>query len=123
MSTVSSNPILDQLQDSILSYLNRNKNISLNGLAKRCAVSEPTLRRIKNGQIKTLPTLTTIVDLLCSLNKVDKIPALVEIYQGTPIGDFLAEHFSVLASGNFSYEFNQELDDASGIISLISSSS
>lgn len=112
MSMVNNSLILNQLQDSVHDYLNRNKNISLNGLAKRCSISEPTLRRIKNGQIKTLPTLTTIVDLLCSLNKVDKIPELIELYKETPIGDFLAEHFSVLSSTDLSYEFNQELDDA-----------
>ncbi|MCO4792328.1 MAG: hypothetical protein KC493_01355 [Bacteriovoracaceae bacterium] len=112
MSALNNNLILNQLQDSVLSYLGRNKNISLNGLSKRCSISEPTLRRIKNGQIKTLPTLTTIIDLLCSLNKVDKIPELIEIYKETPIGAFLNEHFSVLASGDYSYEFNQELDES-----------
>ena len=98
MTMVNNSLILNQLQDSVLNYLNKNKNISLNGLAKRCSISEPTLRRINNGQIKTLPTLTTIVDLLCSLNKVDKIPELIEIYKGSPIGEFLQEHFSVLSS-------------------------
>ncbi len=112
MSMVNNSLILNQLQDSVLTYLSKNKNISLNGLAKRCSISEPTLRRIKNGQIKTLPTLTTIVDLLCSLNKVDKIPELIEIYKGSPIGEFLQEHFSVLSSTELSYEFNQELDEA-----------
>ena len=112
MTMVNNSLILNQLQDSVLNYLNKNKNISLNGLAKRCSISEPTLRRIKNGQIKTLPTLTTIVDLLCSLNKVDKIPELIEIYKGSPIGEFLQEHFSVLSSTDLSYEFNQELDKA-----------
>ncbi len=85
--------------------------MSLNGLSKRCAISEPTLRRIMSGKIKTLPMLSTIVDVLCTLNKVDSLSDLNHIYMGTPIGDFLNINFNVLSESNFNYEFSTELNE------------
>lgn len=109
---MENNLILEQIQGSVRTYLDKNKRISLNGLSKRCAVSEPTLRRIMNGRIKTLPMLSTIVDILCTIHKVDSLNELIEIYRGTELGDFLNNNFNVLSESNFDYEFSVELNEA-----------
>jgi hypothetical protein len=109
---MENNLILNELQTNIRTYLDKNTRVSLNGLSKRCAVSEPTLRRIMNGKIKTLPMLSTIVDILCTLNKADSVNDLISIYDGTPIGDFLTNNYNVLSEANFNYEFSTELNDA-----------
>jgi hypothetical protein len=109
---MENNLILEQIQTNIRSYLDKNTRISLNGLSKRCAVSEPTLRRIMNGKIKTLPMLSTIVDILCTLNKADSVNELISFYEGTPIGDFLSNNYSVLSESSFNYEFSAELNEA-----------
>lgn len=109
---MENNLILDELQTNIRTYLDKNTRISLNGLSKRCAVSEPTLRRIMNGKIKTLPMLSTIVDILCTLNKADSVNDLISIYDGTPIGEFLSNNYNVLSEANFNYEFSAELNNA-----------
>ena len=109
---MENNLILEQIQTSVRTYLDKNKRISLNGLSKRCAVSEPTLRRIMNGRIKTLPMLSTIVDILCTLHKADSLNELIEIYRGTELGDFLNNNFNVLSESNFNYEFSVELNEA-----------
>ncbi|MBT7609836.1 MAG: hypothetical protein HN576_08770 [Bacteriovoracaceae bacterium] len=109
---MENNLILEQLQSNVRSYLDKNKRISLNGLSKRCAVSEPTLRRIMNGKIKTLPMLSTIIDILCTLNKADSVNELITFYEDTPIGEFLSNNYSVLSESNFNYEFSAELNEA-----------
>ena len=89
-TTQSSSEVLTHLQALLSEFLEKHPNMTINGLSKRCSVSEPTLRRIKNGQVKTLPSVTTIVDILSYISKEKTIVRLVEKYPG-PIADFLKE--------------------------------
>lgn len=58
-----------ELQLLLLSHLDKHPQLSLNAISKRCSVSEPTLRRIAKGKIKTDPSVDTVVDLLAYLYK------------------------------------------------------
>ena len=78
--------LITHLQTVIRSYLDQHTRISLNGLSKRCSVSEPTLRRIMNGQVKTAPTLTTVVDILSTIGKESRLSKLIDMYPG-PIAE------------------------------------
>lgn len=86
----SNSDVLTHLQAILNDFLERHPNMTVNGLSKRCAVSEPTLRRIRNGQVKTLPSVTTMVDILSYISKEKSIVGIVEKYPG-PVGEFLKE--------------------------------
>ncbi len=77
-----------QLQEILTSYLDSRPHMSLNGLAKRCSVSEPTLRRIKKGQLKTLPEVSTIIDLLMYISQEKNARKIPELFSG-PLADYL----------------------------------
>lgn len=109
-------PIASELQKLIKSHLNEHRNLSLNALSKRCRVSEPTLRRIVSGKVKTNPTLNTIVDILSSLSKETNITKLIELYPG-PLAESLKENFgAVIGPEKYNYEYsellNRELKDS-----------
>lgn len=111
---IEESPIVAQLREAIKSYLDEHRRVSLNGLSKRCQTSEPTLRRIMSGKVKTAPTLNTVLDILSTLSKESSIPKLVEMYPG-PIADSLKENFGLLIEPEYKYEsseiLNKELAD------------
>lgn len=85
---INSGGLLDELRTTLAEYFAVHPNMSLNGLAKKCSVSEPTLRRILKGQIKTLPTNTTILEVLSAISGEKNAAKLAERYSGS-IGDYL----------------------------------
>lgn len=107
-------PIVVQLREVIKGYLDEHRRVSLNGLSKRCQTSEPTLRRIMSGKVKTVPTLTTIIDILSTLSKESQLTKLIELYPG-PIAESLKENFGLVLGPECSYEssevLNKELAD------------
>ncbi len=102
--------VISELQKVIRGYLDKHTRISLNGLSKRCTVSEPTLRRIMNGQVKTTPTLTTVVDILSTINKEGNIRTLADMYPG-PLAEVLSEGFSIFEAEELDYVYNQKLNE------------
>ena len=56
--------VADHLRLIITQYLEKRPQLSVNGISKRCNVSEPTLRRIMSGKVKTIPQITTLLDIL-----------------------------------------------------------
>lgn len=80
--------IPQELQRILRAYLEAHPRLSLNALSKKCAVSEPTLRRILKGQIKTLPTTTTILDILTSISGQTRSSKIAELYPG-PLAEYL----------------------------------
>lgn len=102
-----------QLQGIMEHYLATYPNVSLNGLAKRCAVSEPTLRRIRKGQTKTLPSVTTIIEILSYILKEDEMDKLIPMVGG-PLAKYLKDKTSQLnarADLVVSEELTQTLKD------------
>lgn len=95
--------ILSELKDAITSYLEVNKNLSLNAIACRSNVSEPTLRRIKKGEVKTLPRINTIVDILSIIYKERNISSLIQKC-GPHLKSYLSKVFSVLMDTEAAYE-------------------
>lgn len=102
-------PIVAQLREAIQSYLDEHRRVSLNGLSKRCQTSEPTLRRIMSGKVKTTPTLNTVLDILSTLSKESSIPKLVDMYPG-PIAESLKENFGLLIKPEYKYESSEALN-------------
>lgn len=102
--------LVDELRQVIQNFLDQHQRISLNGLSKRCQVSEPTLRRIMSGKVKTAPTLTTVVDILSTITKENRLPELIKLYPGV-IGKTLEEGFSLLQDEDTPYEFSSELNE------------
>ncbi len=82
--------VVEHLQFVISDYLERKPHLNLSGISKKCSVSEPTLRRIMKGQIKTLPTVTTVLDILTYISNEKKPSKIIKLYPG-PIADFLKE--------------------------------
>ncbi len=80
--------LLDELQSILQRYLDEKKNLTLNGLSKKCRVSEPTLRRIVKGQVKTVPNVTTVLDILSTVSG-EKSPLAIAVKYPGPINDFL----------------------------------
>jgi hypothetical protein len=104
-----SNSVLNELKRSIQGYLNSHPRISLNGLSKRCAVSEPTFRRIMNDQVKTTPNPDTIVEILTTVHRGSKLRDIVEMYPG-PIAELLIETFGFVAEEDSPYKVSDVLD-------------
>jgi transcriptional regulator with XRE-family HTH domain len=102
--------VLENLRQVIQTFLDQHDRISLNGLSKKCQVSEPTLRRIMSGKVKTMPTLTTIVDILATISKENRLPELIKQYPG-PIAEVLKEGFSLVNDEELPYQFSAELNE------------
>ncbi|MEO0335394.1 MAG: hypothetical protein AAF202_03315, partial [Pseudomonadota bacterium] len=52
------------LRQVIQAYIDESKYLSVSGFCKKCGVSEPTVRRFLTGKIKTLPQVSTVLDIL-----------------------------------------------------------
>ncbi len=103
----SASDLLSALQNVLQSYLNEKPARSLNGLSKKCTVSEPTLRRILKGQIKTLPTATTILDILTTLSGEKNTALIAKNFPG-PIAEYLS---SILPQAQeFGTEYDSQLN-------------
>jgi len=81
--------VLVQLRDVLVKYLESRPHLTLNGLSKRCAVSEPTLRRIRKGQVKTIPSVSTIFELLSYLSGETQAKKIMACYPG-PLQEYLS---------------------------------
>lgn len=106
---IEDSPIVVQLREAIQGYLDEHRRVSLNGLSKRCQTSEPTLRRIMSGKVKTAPTLTTVVDILSTISKESSLPKLIELYPG-PIAESLKENFGLVLTPECNYQSSETLN-------------
>ncbi len=100
--------VIEHLSQILNNYLKDHPNITLNGLSKKCRVSEPTLRRIAKKQIKTLPNVSTVLDLLTLVSKMNDIKKIVALYPG-PVATYLQRAYPHLDQQ--SPEYNQALND------------
>lgn len=105
-------PLLMALQNILNNYLNEKSSRNISVLAKKCKVSEPTLRRIIKGQIKTLPTTTTILDILTTLTGEKNSSKIAQLYPG-PIADYLETCLPQAQELETQYDsvLNNELED------------
>lgn len=104
--------LLEELQKVLNQYFFDNPKVSLNALSKQCTVSEPTLRRILKGQIKTLPTSTTILDILTTLSGESNTLKISNLYPG-PIANYLKWALPQIqdCATEYNAELNAELED------------
>lgn len=79
LSDTGLTPVSRELQVLLLSHLEKHPALTLNAISKRCAVSEPTLRRIAKGKIKTDPSVDTVIDLLNYLLKENDLQCLLKV--------------------------------------------
>ena len=102
--------LVESLQVILKEYLKQRPQMSLNGLSKKCSVSEPTLRRIMKGQIKTLPNITIVLDILTYINNEKNILKITKTYPG-PIADYLKEMLthSMDCRSDYDISLNNEL--------------
>lgn len=105
-NTADSLDLLSQLQEVLKNYLAEKKHRTLNRLSKKCTISEPTLRRIYKGQIKTLPNSTTIIDILSTISEEKNISKIVKLYPG-PIAKYIENLLP--QSSDCNTEYNAEL--------------
>ncbi len=102
-----------QLQSILIDHLKKHPNLTTAGISKRCAISEPTLRRIRSGQVKTLPSVTTIVELLVYISKEDSALKLLHRYPG-PLAEYLKDklvQFECWKEIRYSKDLSQALKD------------
>jgi hypothetical protein len=100
-----------ELQTVLNCFLENHKNLSLNGLSKRCGVSEPTLRRLAKAQIKTTPSISVVLCLLSYIAKEERIDKLADLYPGA-IGRFLKQNLPMTSLTQVSLEFSKKLNSA-----------
>lgn len=111
LTPIDSESVREDLTRILADYFKRYPHVSLNALAKKCRISEPTLRRLYRGQIKTLPTETTIVDILSVISKKSGIKELIDTYPG-PIANYLKQTFGVFDNCGGNYTYRPELSEA-----------
>ncbi len=99
--------LLNALSSLVEAYLEKHPHLSLMALSQRCDVSEPTLRRIKNKDFKSLPTASTILNLVSYIGGEKEIPKLTQQFSG-PIGAYLNEVFP--GAKDHSRRFDPELN-------------
>jgi DNA-binding Lrp family transcriptional regulator len=113
LNTYQNEEIISHLQMVVEKYLKENPTESINSLSKKCAISEPTLRRVYKGQVKTLPTVTTIVDILSYLASENQVDKLLQIYPG-PLAQFIRDKMGQVEeveNVEFSEHLTQALND------------
>ncbi len=100
--------LIDHLSEVIDQYIQANpRSRSINALSKKCRMSEATLRRIYRKQVKSSPSVSTVLDILTLIEGENSIAKLAERFPG-PIAEFLKES---LPDSNFidiSYSTNLE---------------
>jgi hypothetical protein len=101
--------VFDQLQALLIDYLQSHSHLSLNGLSKRCGVSEPTLRRIRHGQVKTIPNVSTIFTFLTYIFQEKDVERIVSMV-GEPLSGFLNDKAANLKSFN-RIEYSEDLTE------------
>jgi len=99
--------VIDELERILSEYLKSRPHMSLSAVSRRSKVSEPTLRRIKNKQFRTLPTHTTILNFLTYMSGETSIPRIIETYRG-PIAEYLKES---IPQQSFSAEYDVKLNN------------
>lgn len=102
--------IVSELARHLKSYLEDHPHLSLNAISKRCSVSEPTLRRIAKGEVKTTPDPKTVVEILSYLSKKKSISELCEAYSPGPLADFLKSKFGALCTSQSPYQNSAEIN-------------
>ncbi len=100
--------LIDELERLLSQYMLSRPHMSLSAVSRRSKVSEPTLRRIKKKQFRTLPTQTTILNFLTYISGKESIPQLIEKYPG-PIAEYLKEE--IPQQQEVSTEYNSELNE------------
>ena len=104
--------VVEHVRDIVSDYLKKRPHLSVNGISKRCNVSEPTLRRIMSLKVKTLPQVTTLLDILTYIADTQSIREIVAKYPG-PVADYLSEglpHIEVVDK-EYSNAVNETLQD------------
>lgn len=105
-------PVLLHLQRVFAEHMQSNPNLTLNGISKKCMVSEPTLRRIVKGQVKTLINSGTLIEILTYLSKETDLQKIIDRYPG-PIGEFLKKSYVGLSvSEGIDLHFSETLNRA-----------
>jgi len=102
-------PVIAHLQTVIRDFLKENPRLSVNAISKRCSVSEPTLRRIAKGQVKTVPNVTTVVDIVSYFLKTHSLKEIYFAYPG-PIGDYIKEQFPTVQDLHMDTRFDEKLN-------------
>lgn len=100
--------VLVHIQQVMSSFLKEHPQLSVNALSKRSEVSEATMRRIVNDQVKTEPCGDTIIEILAAITKERRISELVKMFPG-PIADKLKQTFG-FQTQNSRYQHIPELE-------------
>lgn len=100
--------VVDHVREIVGAYLKKRTHLSINGISKKCAVSEPTLRRIMSGKVKTSPQVTTLLDILTYISGTTSVRNIVEMYPG-PIAEFFTSAMPHL--DEFDQEYSNALND------------
>jgi len=109
----SNNQVIEHLHSIISDYLEVDKSRSINALSKKCSMSEATLRRIYKKQIKFIPNISTLLDILTKVCETNSILKISKKHPG-PIANHLRD---VLPDSNFieieySTKLNNEFDNS-----------
>ncbi len=104
--------LVDHVQVVVSAYLKKRPHLSVNGISKKCNVSEPTLRRIMSKKVKTTPQITTLLDILTFVAQTTSVREIVKMYPG-PIADYLSDAMPYLEEfdQDYSNAINDEIKD------------
>jgi len=105
---MSSSQVLAHIKQVMSSFLSEHPQLSVNALSKRSEVSEATMRRILNDQVKTEPSGDTVLEILVAITKERRISELVKMFPG-PIAEKLTQTFGILTQSN-QYQHIPELE-------------
>lgn len=100
--------LVDQLSAIIDDYLVKKPHLSLNALAKKCCVSESTLRRLRKRQVKTLPKIETVLDILTTVYSERNIQKIIETIDD-PLESYLSRLFNVINQQKASYDYDASI--------------
>lgn len=98
------------LKKMVEDYFFKFPTLSLNALAKRANVSEPTLRRITSSQSKLPPAPNIVLNLVSYIKKEKRLAVLLKKTEGV-IGEFLRENFSQFIFENETYQYDGDLNE------------
>lgn len=90
-------------------YLDAHPSLSLNALAKRANVSEPTLRRLMNDTSKQAPSPNIVLNLVSYIFKEKKLSVLLSKTDGA-IGEFLRKSYDQFIFDQETYEYHHDLN-------------
>jgi hypothetical protein len=111
MESKKASQLVRELRELLIGHLEKHKNLSINGLSKKCGVAASTLRRILSEETKEDPNPNTVLGIVSAVTKESCIDTLLKKFDGE-IHESLRVSYSMVSKYSYRPELAEVLIDS-----------